>query len=112
MMNVYDTANRLASEIKDSQEYLNYKKIKEEINNTPELKKKIEDFSKLRYDIQVSQFQDKGEDKTKLEQFQKMYMEMIQNDKIKTYFDAELKFNVLLTDVNKIIGEAVQDVIK
>lgn len=111
-MNVYDTANRLASEIKDSQEYLDYKRIKEEINNTPELKKKIEDFSKLRYEIQVNQIQEKQGDKLKLEQFQKMYMEMIKNDKIKEYFDSELKFNVLLTDINKIIGEAVQDVIK
>ena len=31
---------------------------------------------------------------------------------MKKYFDAELKFNVLLTDVNKIIADAVQDLIK
>ena len=28
-MNVYDTTNRLAQEIKDSEEYKNYKKYKE-----------------------------------------------------------------------------------
>ena len=28
------------------------------------------------------------------------------------YFDAELKFNVMLTDVNQIIGSAVEDLIK
>ena len=31
-MNVYDTANKLAQEIKSSEEYLNFKKIKENIN--------------------------------------------------------------------------------
>ena len=32
--------------------------------------------------------------------------------KVKEYFDAEVKFNVLLADVNKIIGDAVKDVLK
>ncbi len=43
---------------------------------------------------------------------QNLYVELLKNETMKKYFDAELKFNVLLTDVNKIIGEAVQDLIK
>ena len=31
-MNVYDTANRLAQELKNSEEYVNYKMEKEKIN--------------------------------------------------------------------------------
>ena len=31
-MNVYDTANRLASEIKQSEEYMNYKMAKQALN--------------------------------------------------------------------------------
>ena len=31
-MNIYDTANRLASEIKQSEEYVNYKMAKEALN--------------------------------------------------------------------------------
>ena len=30
----------------------------------------------------------------------------------KKYFEAEMKFNILLADVNKIIGDAVKDVIQ
>ena len=55
--------------------------------------------------------QGKEQDKEKAEKMQKIYMELIQNETTKKYFDAELKFNVLLSDVNKIIGEAVQDVL-
>ena len=36
-MNIYDTANRLASEIKNSEEYNNYKMAKETIKLKPEL---------------------------------------------------------------------------
>ena len=111
-MHIYDTANKLAAEIKNSKEYLEYKRIKDEVYNNIELKEKMEKFTKLRYEIQVEQIQAKEENKTKVEEFQKMYLEMIKDEKIKIYFEAELKFNVLLTDVNKIIGEAVQDVIK
>ena len=37
-MNIYDTANRLASEIKQSEEYMNYKMAKQALNLNTELK--------------------------------------------------------------------------
>ena len=36
----------------------------------------------------------------------------MENDLAKSYFERELKFNVLITDVNKIIAESVKDVLK
>ncbi len=42
---------------------------------------------------------------------QEKYAELIQDEKIKEYFEAEMQFNVMLTDVNKIIAEAVRDVL-
>ena len=110
-MNVYDTANRLASEMKSSNEYIEYKKIKEEVNQTPELKEKIDQFEKIRYEIQLHSIKGEEQDKKKAEEIQKLYIELIQNEKVKQYFDTELKFNVLLADVNKIIAESVKDVL-
>ena len=40
-----------------------------------------------------------------------MYTILIQNKEIKEYFDLEVKFNVMIADVNKIIAESVQDVL-
>ena len=110
-MNVYDTANKLAQEMKSSQEYLDYKELKEEIKKNAVLKSKLDEFEKARYEIQLDIMQGKEQNKEKTENMQKKYMELIQNEISKKYFDAELKFNVLLSDVNKIIGEAVQDVL-
>mgnify|MGYP000074474184 CR=1 FL=1 len=45
-MNVYDTANKLAQELKNSEEYVNYKMAKETLNLNIELKKKIQEFVK------------------------------------------------------------------
>ena len=49
------------------------------------------------------------EDKNK--KLQEMYTILIQNKEIKEYFDLEVKFNVMIADVNKIIAESVQDVL-
>lgn len=111
-MNVYDTANRLASEIKSSDEYKNYKKLKEEVKNNSELKQKLEEFEKERYEVQIAAMTQGTKDTSKAENMQKLYIQLIENDVMKQYFDAELKFNVMLGDVNKIIGEAVEDVIR
>lgn len=111
-MNIYDTANRLAYEIKNSEEYINYKKMKEEIKNKPELKEKLDKFEKARYEVQIEAISKGKQDIEKATDMQKLYVELISNDIIKQYFDAELKFNVMLADVNKIIGESVEDLIK
>ena len=109
-MNVYDTANQLATEIKQSEEYLNYKKAREALALNPDLKKKIGEFEVSRYDEQLTQMQTGQEDVEKTNKMKEIYAELIQIDDAKKYFDTEMKFNILLTDVNKIIGEAVRDV--
>lgn len=111
-MNVYDTANRLAYEIKNSEEYINYKKMKEEIKSNLELKEKLEKFEKERYEVQIEAISKGSQDTEKAADMQKLYAELISNDMMKKYFDAELKFNVMLADVNKIIGESVEDLIR
>ena len=110
-MNVYDTANKLASEIRSSEEYLNYKKAKDALESDAELKAKVDEFEKTRYDVQVLAMQGKEANEEKNKKLQEMYTILIQNKEIKEYFDLEVKFNVMIADVNKIIAESVKDVL-
>lgn len=110
MMNVYDTANQLASEMKQSEEYVNYKMAREALGLNPDLKKKIGEFEVARYEAQLTQMQTGKEDEEKTNKMKELYADLIQIEDAKKYFDAEMNFNILLTDVNKIIGEAVRDV--
>jgi len=75
------------------------------------MKKKIEDFEKLRYDVQVLAMQGKEVEEEKNKKLQEMYTILIEEKEIKEYFDLEVKFNVMLADVNKIIAESVKDVL-
>jgi cell fate (sporulation/competence/biofilm development) regulator YlbF (YheA/YmcA/DUF963 family) len=111
-MEIYDTANKLAYEIKNSEEYKNYKKMKEDVNSNLELKEKLDEFEKERYEVQLKAMSGEENDIDKATNMQKLYADLITNDIMKQYFDAELKFNVMLGDINKIISEAVEDVIR
>ena len=77
-MTVYDTANKLAYEMKNSEEYKNYKEAKEKIMQDPEKKAKIDEFEKIRYDAQVLAIQ-KGEgDSEKMQKLQELYTILIE----------------------------------
>ena len=111
-MNPYDKCHELAKAIKESREYTEYKQIKEEIQAVPDLKGKIEEFEKIRYEEQVLALQGEKQNEEKMKKLQELYTILVQNEKVKDYFDKEVRFNVLIADVNKIIGEAIKDVLK
>lgn len=111
-MKVYDMANNLAQEIKQSEEYKSFKQAKQIVDSNQELKSKIKEFEKARYEAQIAALQKGKDDIEKMKHVQELYGELIQNSDASRYFDAEIKFNVMITDVNKIIGESIQDLIK
>lgn len=111
-MNIYDTANRLAQEIKQSEEYMNYKMAKQALNLNMELKEKMAKFEQARYETQIIAMQTGKQDEEKYKEMQDLYAELIEIDDAKKYFEAETKFNIVIADVNKIIGEAIRDVIQ
>ena len=108
-MNVYDTANQLAQEIKASEEFNELKMAKQAINLNPELKNKVLEFSKKRYDVQVKTIETGKRDEEEFKKVQEMYLELLENNDAKKYFEAETKFNILYADVNKIIGDSIRE---
>lgn len=110
-MNVYDTANKLAMEIKQAKEYEEYKELKNSVNNNTEKKAKVEEFEQLRYKMQLDQMQGLNPKEEDIKALEDKYGALLNDEEIKKYFEAEMKFNVLIGDVNKIIAEAVKDVL-
>lgn len=110
-MNVYDGVNNLAQAIKESQEYMEYKEIKKELNSMPELKSQVDEFEKIRYEEQLLAMQGESQSEEKMRKLQELYEILVKNPRVKDYFDKEVRFNVMIADVNKIIGEAIKDVL-
>ncbi len=110
-MTVYDTTHELARQIRQSREYIEYKEMKDMVYANPELKEKVEEFEKIRYETQVLEIQGEKQNEEKMKRLQELYMILLENKDIKKFFDTEVRFNVMLADINKIIGDAVKDVL-
>lgn len=110
-MKVYDEVNNLAKAIKESQEYLEYKAVRDELFADPDMKSKVEEFEKIRYEEQLLAMQGEEQSAEKMEKLKELYQILVQNDKVKDFFDKEVRFNVMMADVNKAIGEAIKDVL-
>ena len=110
-MEVYDQVNNLARAIKDSKEYKEYKEVKALLMAEPELKEKVDEFEKIRYEEQLLALQGEKQSEEKMQKLQELYEILVKNPNVKDYFDKEVRFNVLIADVNKIIGEAIKEVL-
>ncbi len=69
-------------------------------------------FEQVRYETQIMAMQTGKQDEAKYKEMQDLYAELIEIPEAKRFFEAETKFNVVIADVNKIIGEAIRDVIQ
>ena len=104
-MNVYDEVNNLARALKECREFTEYKEAKDKVKSVEGLRTKIDEFEKIRYEEQLLALQ--GE-----KQSEELYQILVQNPDVKDYFDKEVRFNVMMADVNKIIGDAIKDVLQ
>ena len=110
-MYVYDKANELAKSIKESKEYLEYKELKKIVTDDLKLKDKVDEFEKIRYEEQLLAVQGEKTSEEKMQKLQNLYEILVKEPKVKEYFDAEVRFNLMIADVNKIIGESIKDVL-
>ncbi len=111
-MTVYDTTHELARQLKNSREYIEYKEMKEIIYADPKLKEQVEEFEKIKYEAQMLTIQEGKQDEQKMKKLQELYTILLEQKDVKKFFDTQVRFNVMLADVNKIIGEAVKDVLQ
>ena len=90
---------------------MNYKMAKQTLNLNTKLKEKMAEFEQIRYEVQLEMMQTGKNNEEKYKKMQDIYAELIENEEAKRFFEAETKFNVVIADINKIIGEAIRDVI-
>ncbi len=108
MVNIYDKANELASLIKQSEEFKAYKNIKDEVFAEESNKKMITDYQKMQFEAQAAMMTGQQPPEELLEKLRKMGEVLQFNPKITEFFAAEYRFNTLISDIYKIIGEAAE----
>lgn len=105
-MYIYDKANELASLIKDSPEYRQYKALKDELYADAGTKKMLSDYKKIQFEAQAAYLAGQEVPSDTMEKLKKTGEVLQFNPKVTEFFAAEYKFNTLISDIYKIIGDA------
>ncbi len=108
MVNVHDYAHSLARALKESQEHQAFLAAKSRIAGKSKAEQMIADFHKRQMELQAQVLQGKELTAEQQEGLQRLYSVLAQDADIRDYLAAEQRLGTLLSDVYKIIGEAVE----
>lgn len=107
MVNPYDIAHNLARVLKESQENQAFQAAKAKIKERPSAEKMIADFHKRQMELQAQVLQGQKLTPEQEQGIQKLYEVLSQDPDVREYLVAEQRLGRLLSDIYKIIGEAV-----
>jgi|AGTN01.1.fsa_nt_gi Uncharacterized conserved protein len=105
-MQVYDKAHALAEEIKTSGDYIEYARLKEMVTADAQTKALLSGYKKLQLEAQAGYLAGKEPDTETMEKIKKLGEVLAFNKDVAAYFIAEYKFQTLISDVYRIIGDA------
>ncbi|UKS24355.1 YlbF family regulator [Paenibacillus sp. HWE-109] len=111
-MNVHDKAYELANAIKTSTEYQDMKESRAQVDQDSSSKSLLEDFRLRQNELQQQMAGGQMPPQEEMEQLQKLYEQLALNPRINQLFDAERRLSVVLEDVQRIIAEPLQAMLK
>ncbi len=107
-MYLYDKAHELASEIKKSPEFMEYKKLKDEVLADENTKNLVTQYKNLQFEGQAAVIAGQQPSEELLDKLKKLGEVLAFNPKVTDYFAAEYRFNTIVSDIYKIIGDACE----
>ena len=103
---VYDKANELATEIKKSDEYKEYARLKELVNADERTRLLLNDYKKLQLEAQAGYLAGNELSEESMDKIKKLGEVLNFNPDITAYFAAEYRFQTVIGDIYKIINDA------
>ena len=109
-MNPYDRAHELVRAIQDADAFRAMKVAKSQIEPDEQAKRMLNDFHMKQLEFERKQLM--GEEPTQDEQegLQKLYDVLQLHAPVRDYLMAEYQLSVLMQDIQKILGEALQEI--
>lgn len=111
-MNFYDKVHELVRCFKETEEYKKHIELKEKIKKDAKNYSMLKDFKDKQTKVQMDYINTGKANENVQKELENLYSILIQNDTIRTFFESEIRLNVLLADMNKIIGEGIQDIVE
>ena len=110
-MNFYDKVHEMVWAFKDTPEFREYVELKNKLKEEKDAYDRLKDFKERQKNYQMEYIDGKEQSKEKLDEMQNLYSIVIQNETSRKLLENEMKINVMLADMQKIIGDALKDII-
>lgn len=108
MVNVYDYAHSLARALKECPEHKAFQAARGRLKGKPAAEQMVKDFHKKQLELQALALQGKEPTAGQKEALERLYA-IIQGDvDVREYLMAEQRLSIILNDVYKILGEAIE----
>lgn len=111
-MNFYDKIHELVKVLKETGEYTEYIKKKAEIKQDEDKSKKIKDFRDKQREQQIKMMSGGTITEEEKQAMQQIYSVLITDPQIVEFFQSEIKLDVMLADMQKILAEGMQDIVE
>lgn len=107
-MNVYEEAHRLAQAVVESGEYKDFARLRTEAYADEALRTELERFESFQQDAQQRMTRGEIDQQQVLAEMQQLFAAFLQDPRAAQYLQAAARFSLMMTDVYKIIADAVQ----
>lgn len=110
-MNFYDKVHEMVRAFKDTPEFREYVELKNKLKEEKDAYDRLKNFKERQKNYQMEYIDGKEQSKEKLDEMQNLYSIVIQNETSRKLLENEMKINVMLADMQKIIGDALKDIV-
>ena len=111
-MNVYDHAHALAKSIRKSSQYTEFKNASKKLQEDETARKMLNDFRQTQMEHQKRKMENDTVSQEEEEKMQKLSELVNLNLTVKNYLEKEYQLAVMIRDVQKIIGEAIEEIME
>ena len=111
-MNFYDKVHELVRCFKQTEEYTTYINLKEEIKKDAKYSTMLKDFKEKQTKMQMAYIESGSKDENAQKELENIYSLLIQSETVRSFLESEIRLNVLLADMQKIIGEGLKDIVE
>lgn len=105
MTNVYDTANRLAQELKQTEEYREYHRLREIAYDDSTNKALLDELKRLQFKMQAKAASGEKPEDEDMQKLMRISSLLQMNADASAYIIAEFRFQKLIADIYKILGD-------
>lgn len=111
-MNFYDKVHEMVRAFKETNEYKDYIHLKNKIKEDNKTYNMVKDFKEKQRDLQIKHINGTKMNDDEKSVMENLYSIIIQNETARKMLENEMKLDVMLADMQKIMGEGIKELVE